>query len=162
MTIQLKGTEQLRKNLNSINRNVRGAGAVRIVNAGADQIMNHARHNIHRTFSRHQTGGLANSISVEAEQKGQGAVAHVRPHKEYARIQEKGGTILPKKKGGFLGIFGAKRGFLAWRDPDTGRLILARSVTLPPRPYLEPAAMDHQDDIVKAMTAESYKVMSEL
>ena len=151
MTIQLKGTEQLRKNLNSINRNVRGAGAVRIVNAGAYQIMNHARLNIHRTFSRHQTGGLANSISVEAEQKGQGAVAHVRPHKEYARIQEKGGTIVP--------IHGQ---FLVWRDPDSGKLIRARKVTLPPRPYLEPAAMDHQDDIVKAMTAESYKVMSEL
>ncbi len=152
MTIQLQGTEQLRKNLNQLDKKLRGAGAARIVTAGAYQIMNHARLNIHRTFSRRQSGGLANSISVESEIKGQGAVAHVIPHKEYARIQELGGTIVPKKAGGFL----------VWRDPDTGKLIRARSVTLPARPYLEPAAVDHQGDIVKAMTAESFRVLSEV
>lgn len=152
MTIQLQGTEQLRKNLNQLDKKVRGIGAVRIVTAGAYQIVNHARQNIHRTFSKRQTGGLTNSISVEAEKKGQGAVAHVIPHKVYARIQEMGDTIVPKKAGGFL----------VWRDPDTGKLIRARSVTLPARPYLEPAAVDHQDDIVQAMTAESFRVLSEV
>ena len=150
MTIHLQGTETLRRNLAQLSKKMQGPAAARIVTAGAYQIMNHARLNIHRTFSRHQSGGLTNSISVETEQKGQGAVAHVIPHKVYARIQELGGTIVPKNAGGWL----------VWRDPDSGKLIRARKVTLPPRPYLEPAAMDHQGEIVNAMTAQSYKELA--
>ena len=149
LTIQLQGTDQLRRNLAQLGRKMQGPAAARIVSAGAYQIMNHARLNIHRTFSKRQSGGLTNSLSVEAEVKGQGAVAHVIPHKVYARIQELGGTIVP--------IHGQ---FLVWRDPDSGKLIRARKVTLPARPYLEPAAMDHQDEIVTAMTAQSFKELS--
>ena len=149
MTIQLQGTDQLVRNLDSLDKKMRGPAAERIVTAGAYQIMNHARLNIHRTFSKRQSGGLSNSISVETEVKGQGAVAHVIPHKEYARIQEYGGTIVP--------IHGQ---FLVWRDPDSGKLIRARKVTLPARPYLEPAAVDHQGEIVNAMTAQSFKELS--
>ena len=150
VTVELRGTEQLQRNLSALGKKMQGPAAVRIVTAGAYQIMNHARLNIHEVFSRHQSGGLANSISVEAEQNGQGAVAQVIPHKVYARIQELGGTIVPKQAGGFL----------VWRDPDSGELIRARKVTLPARPYLEPAAMDHQSEIVSAMTAQSSRELT--
>ena len=146
INITLTGTDELLRNLSKLDRRVRGDAAVRIVNAGAYQIMNHARFNIQHVFSERQSSQLANSISVKAEKKGNGAVAHVRPHTPYARIQEKGGTIVPVHK---------KR--LAWKDPDTGQMIFARKVTLPPRPYLEPAAKDHTDDVVRAMTAQSEK-----
>ena len=144
--IKLTGTDELLSNLSRLDKRVRSDGAVRIVTAGGYQIMNHARLSIQHVFSKHQSGGLTNSISVEAEKKGNGAVAHVIPHKVYARIQEKGGTIVPVHR---------KR--LAWKDPDTGEMIFARKVTLPARPYLEPAAKDHTGDIVRAMTAQSEK-----
>lgn len=149
MTIRLEGAEQLVSTLRRIDKNLQGKAGVAMVTAGAYQIMNHARLNIHATFSKHQSGGLTNSISVEAESQGKGAVAHVIPHKVYARIQELGGTIVPKHAGGFL----------VWRDPDTGALCKARSVTLPARPYLKPAAMDHQSEIVAAMAAEAQKYL---
>lgn len=47
----------------------------------------------------------------------------------YGPIQERGGTILPKRGP-----------FLWWRTADGMRR--ARSVTLPPRPYLRPAVRD--------------------
>ena len=146
MDVKLTGTDELLRNMSTLNSKMRGAAAVRIVTAGAYQIQNHARLNIHHVFSKHQTGGLSNSISVEAEKSGEGAVAHVIPHKVYARIQEMGGTIIP-----------IRGRWLVWRDPDTGKLRRARKVTLPPRPYLQPAAVDHQDAIVSAMTDASQK-----
>ena len=146
INITLTGTEELQANLSRLDKRVRGDGAVRIVTAGAKQIMDHARLNIQHVFSKHQSSQLANSISIEAEKKGNGAVAHVIPHTPYDRIQEKGGTIVPVHKK-----------MLAWKDPDTGQMIFARKVTLPARPYLEPAAKDHTGDIVSAMTAQSYK-----
>ena len=149
MEITLTGTDELLRNLSTLNSKMRGPAAVRIVTAGANQIQSHARINIHNVFSKHQTGGLSNSISVEADQQKGGAVAHVIPHKVYARIQELGGTIVP-----------IRGKWLVWRDPDTGKICRARSVKLPPRPYLKPAALDNQDAIVSAMTAQSQKELT--
>ena len=138
-TIQVNA-EGFTKDLGRVEKSLRGKAAVAAVQAGGYQVMNFARLNIHSTFSKHQTGGLSNSISVEAKAVGKGAEATIAPHKVYARIQELGGTIRPKS---------AAR--LAWRDPDSGKWCTAKQVTLPPRPYLRPAVEDHMTEIRDAM-----------
>ena len=138
-TIQVNA-EGFTKDLGRVEKSLRGKAAVAAVQAGGHQVMNFARLNIHSTFSKHQTGGLSNSISVEAKAVGKGAEATIAPHKVYARIQELGGTIRPKS---------ASR--LAWRDPDSGKWCTAKQVTLPPRPYMRPAVEDHMTEIRDAM-----------
>ena len=139
--VKIEGADQLVTKLNQISRFLRGQVAKEAVHAGGLQVQNNARLNIHKTFSRHQTNGLAGSISTSSKTIGDGGEAEVIVAKEYARIQELGGTIVPKKAGGWL----------VWRDPDSGQVHRARSVTLPKRPYLEPAITEHQSDILTAM-----------
>jgi len=143
--IELSGKEGLVKKLNQIDSNMRGPAAKAMVSAGGSFIQGQARVNIHETFSEKQTGGMSNSITVESKQIGQGAEATISVNKIYARIQEKGGTIRPRK---------AKM-LHFWID---GREVFAHQVTLPPRPYLEPAIKNHNQEIVQAMSdvAETY------
>lgn len=76
------------------------------------------------------SGALRRSIKSRRTAHGptvyEGAVG---PTIVYAAIQERGGTILPKRGP-----------FLAWRTADGWRR--ARSVTLPARPYMRPAVTD--------------------
>lgn len=143
ISVKIEGADRLVEKLNRISRALRGQVAKEAVHAGGLQVQNNARLNIRHTFSRHQTGGLSNSISTSSRIVGEGAEADVAVHKVYARIQELGGTIRPLPSN--------KRGLLFWRDPDSGKLHAARSVTLPPRPYLAPAIKDHQSDVLGAM-----------
>ena len=142
---ELEGADQLVSKLNRIYKHMRGQVAKEAVDAGAKKIKSYARIEITRSgkFSKHQTGGLANSIQTSAYIVGDGAEAEINVCKVYARIQEFGGTIRP--------LPGNKTGFLWWRDPDTGELRRARQVTLKPRPYLQPAMQNHQTEIYKAM-----------
>ena len=139
--VEIEGEDKLRAKLNQIAASMRGQVSKEAVHAGGLQVQNNARLNIHSTFSRHQTGGLSNSIKTESKIAGDSAEAEISVNKVYARIQELGGTIVPKKAGGWL----------VWRDPDSGQVHRARSVTLPKRPYLEPAITEHQSDILTAM-----------
>ena len=139
--VKIEGADRLVAKLNQIAGSLRGQVARESVHAGGLQVQNNARLNIHKTFSRHQTGGLANSIQTTSRNVGDGGEAEVSVNKVYARIQELGGTIIPKKADGWL----------VWRNPDTGQVCRARSVTLPPRPYLTPAINEHQSDVLTAM-----------
>lgn len=150
--VEFEGADRLIAKLDRIGKTMQGQAAKEAVHAGGLQVQNHARLNIHQTFSRHQTGGLANSISTTSRQNGDGAEAEVAAHKVYARIQEFGGTIRPLPTN--------KRGLLFWRDPDTGRLCVARQVTLPARPYMRPAMENNQSDILSAMEQELDKYLA--
>ena len=86
-TVELEGTDELLRNLNKISGDLRGAVALKAVNAGAIQIENKARMN-----APVKTGALRNSVSTIAKQTGNGAEAEIGFRGlVYARIQEFGG-----------------------------------------------------------------------
>ena len=86
-TVELEGTDELLRNLNRISGDLRGAVALKAVNAGAIQIENKARMN-----APVKTGALRNSVSTIAKQTGNGAEAEIGFRGlVYARIQEFGG-----------------------------------------------------------------------
>lgn len=74
------------------------------------------------------------------------AEAEIGTNLEYARIQEFGGTIVPKGQ------------FLRWVN-DAGEEVFARSVTIPARPYLRPAFDMKEREAVDAMAAVLRKVV---
>lgn len=81
---------------------------------------------------------LKNSVSVvdSPNQVAPGQwKARVAPTMIYSRIMEKGGTIYPKNAS-----------MLSWVGPG-GKRIFARSVTLPPRPYLGPGVEKSKEAI---------------
>lgn len=76
------------------------------------------------------SGALRRSIKSRRTADGPNVYSGgVGPTTVYAAIQERGGTILPRRAA-----------LLAWRTADGWRR--ARSVTLPPRPYMRPAVRD--------------------
>lgn len=143
MTIEFD-TSSLINDLDKVDKRIRGAVAVKAVDAGGHQIMNYARINIRNKLNKQPTGALANSIDVVSKQDGSGAVAVVAPHRVYARIHEFGGTIFPRR---------AK--FLTFRVD--GHFVRARKVTIPARPYLKPAVTEHEGAIISAMQNEINK-----
>ena len=100
----------------------------------------HAQLNARNVFSRRQRGQLRNSIIPKVQQTETGAEAEIGPNVIYGRIQEFGGTIRPVK---------ARALHFKIDDQD----IFVKRVTLPPRPYLAPAALDHQQEVVSVMAA---------
>lgn len=131
-------TSKLVRDLDKVDKRIRGAVAVKAVTAGGDQVMNNIRLNIRQKLNKHPAGHLAGSVDVRAKQDGSGAVAVVGPHRVYARIHEVGGTIVPKR---------AK--CLTFKVD--GHVIRAKKVTIPARPYVRPAVDEHKEQIVKAM-----------
>jgi hypothetical protein len=76
------------------------------------------------------TGELRRSITcTQGPSSGTYGVSQVAPHTIYARIQEYGGHIYPKRVR-----------YLRW--VEDGQVHFSKHVYLPPRPYLRPAARD--------------------
>lgn len=86
-TVKLEGTEELLRNLQKIDSNIRGSVALQAVAAGAIQIENRAKIN-----APVLTGALRNSASTVTKMEGGKAVAEIGFRGiVYARIQEFGG-----------------------------------------------------------------------
>lgn len=137
--LDIEGKEELARKMSHLSKAVRTSIAKDAVDEGAAVIQFHAQLNARNKFSSRQRGQLRNSIRVESKTSATGAVAEVGPHKIYARIQEVGGTIYPRRAS-----------MLHWKD-ENGEDHFAKSVTIPARPYLRPAAEDHIDQISDVM-----------
>lgn len=135
--ITLVGADELMAKLNRINKDFRAEAGRSMVAAGAFIIEGKTKVNINQTFSSKNVAGLEGSVFVEVSQSKPEASVEVR--KIYARIQEFGGTIVPRK---------AK--VLHW--VQDGKDIFAKSVTLPPRPYFRPAIESSEAEVIKAMS----------
>lgn len=106
------------------------AAAPAAVDAGLHEIERAAKRNASgRPGPNVVTGTLRRSIQVQpARPVGSGTWSgSVGPTVVYARIQEQGGTIRPRRGP-----------FLVFRGEDGG-LVHVRQVTIPARPYLRPA-----------------------
>ena len=139
-------TSSLISDLDKVDKRIRGEVARKAVDAGGHQVMDYARLNIRQKLNKHPRGHLANSITVTSKNTGSGAVAEVKPNREYARIHEFGGTIVPRR---------AK--YLTFRVD--GRLVRTKKVTIPARPYMKPAVTEHEGAIISAMQAVIDKEM---
>lgn len=138
--IVLEGKDDFIKKLQSMSAAARGQIAVDAVTEGAAVIQFHAQLNARNVFSRRQRGQLRNSIIPKVQQTDTGAEAEIGPNVIYGRIQEFGGTIRPVH---------AKALHFKIDDQD----IYTKQVTLPPRPYLAPAALNHQQEVADVMAA---------
>lgn len=102
----------------------------RIAGEGAALVAGNIKRNIKSVFSANQKGKLSNSIQPRPPVKiGTAWSSNVEAGVVYARIQELGGTIVPKPTN--------PRQLLSWLNTG-GTRVFAKSVTLPPRPYFGP------------------------
>lgn len=88
----------------------------------------------------YKTGTLRRSIITDVNPNR----AKIGTNLDYARIQEFGGTIRPKKKK-----------MLAFKIG--GKWVFAKKVTLPARPYLVPALFSSEEQIKRVFKAEIEK-----
>ena len=146
ISLQIEGKEELARKMSHLSKAVRTSIAKDAVDEGAAVIQFHAQLNARNKFSSRQRGQMRNSIRnsskeewISSKTTAQGAVAEVGPHTIYARIQEFGGIIYPRRAS-----------MLHWKD-ENGEDHFAKSVTIPARPYLRPAAEDHIDQISDVM-----------
>jgi hypothetical protein len=110
---------------------------------GADAIRNVARQNAsQRPGPLVRTGNLVRSILADppVQESDTRWVTQVAPHVVYGRIQELGGEITAHA-GNLLTFMGTE-----------GHWVRKRSVTLPPRPYLEPALEQSLGSVAKIVT----------
>lgn len=143
ISMKIINLDEFQAKLKQLDKATRGKVLLKAVEAGARVVEVNAKLNVERTFSKHATGGLAGSITVDSSGSDRMAEAKIGPTVEYGRIQELGGTIKP-----------VSAQYLSWIDPDTGERMRAKSVTLPARPYLRPAMDDHGDEIEEAVAAQ--------
>jgi len=133
-TVEIQGMDQMVSNLRKIDGDIRGAVALRAVNAGAAQIEDKARMN-----APVLTGALRNSASTISKQIGNGAEAEIGFRGiPYARIQEYGGTIRARNKPYLVYRVGGQ-----WRK--------SKSVTITGKHYLERAINEASGNARDAM-----------
>ena len=149
VSIRIRGEEELKARFDAIEAKAKGQAGRAIVAAGAVQLEGQIKVNIDARFGQGNIAGLKNSVATSVELSGP-PVAYVEANKEYARIQEFGGTVRPVE---------AKA--LHW--VQDGKHIFAKSVTLPARPYFRPAIRQAEGNIRQAMLneAEVYLIREE-
>ena len=131
--IRLEGTKELLANLKRIDSDIRGEVARKAVHAGAENIKGQAVIN-----APVLTGALRNSAIVTSSNEGGNAEALIKFRREYARIQEFGGTITAKNKPYLVFKVG-------------GKWVRKKSVKINGKHYLENAINSQKGAAVKAM-----------
>ena len=128
------------------------------------------------------TGNLLNSIqATEPEVSGGSGEVLITVGAEYGRIQEWGGTIVPREAKALAVPLtegarkvGSPRGYpgkleVRWRpasskgvlvdEQGVAQYALVRQVTIPARPYMRPAVDSHQAEIANAFAAGMRQVV---
>lgn len=122
--VEVIGLPILNRTFNRLGKAATGAAARRVVGAGAKVIQDAARANVRAKLNRNSRGRLEADITTEFTSDSE---ATVGPRTVvYRFIHEFGGIITPK------------RARLLRFEVD-GRVVFARRVTIPARPYMRPA-----------------------
>ena len=112
---------------------------------GAAIIRDWARNNIAVKLNRHSTGNLAAHVRIVRERGMARVTVYGVP---YANIHEFGGWIHAKN---WFHPITHSGPWLIWRRWDTGKFVMKRSVYIPARPYLGPAAEEHDSEVREAI-----------
>ena len=129
---------QWQKALKRLEMAARGEALRRSALAGGFVIEAEAKINVERTFHP-STGNLAGSINTAVvESSSERCEVATGPSVIYGRIQELGGTVVPRNKK-----------WLFWES--NGEKHFAKKVTLPARPYLRPAVDENEEKIFETV-----------
>jgi len=162
------GTEELLEKFRQLTEEMQGEALVNAVQAGGTVIVNAAKTNIKKQ-GLIRTRNLSRSLHQEVvERSNESAAVAVGTDLDYAAIHEFGGTIQAKSTK-YLAIpvgsyTGSPRKYsdLKLRKTAGGNLVmidaagivqyvLKRSVEIPARPYLRPAADENHEKVERAM-----------
>jgi len=122
-------------NVEKVKRAIGGQGLMNAAMSGGRVVQSQAK-----IYAPKDTSNLANSIKAEpVKETATSAEVQIGTNVIYARIQELGGTIVPKT---------AK--MLSWIS-KTGERVFARAVTIDAQPYLRPAVDNHEGQIKSAI-----------
>ena len=141
ITFELEGVEQVQAELDTLSEDLRTRYSVEMMTNVGEAVKWWMQQNI-LTQGLLKTGALFNSVFATVLSNEQGATVYVGPNTEeivYAMIQNYGGDIYPVNKQ-----------FLSWVGDD-GNRHFSKHVYLPPRPYIEPAFNDHEEEILAIM-----------
>ncbi len=129
---RIRNLDRLDRKLQRLSAAVQADVLERALHAGAQEIINSAQEK-----APYQTGNLKRSLHSETTEKsGSRVVVVAGTDVEYAAMQEFGGTIVPKVAD-----------MLAFEVK--GKLVFAKSVTIPAHPYLRPAFDEQKGEAVK-------------
>jgi phage gpG-like protein len=92
-----------------------------------------------------RSGNLRAGIDYDMDKRGMASVARVGASAKYAGIHEYGGTIKAKNAE-----------YLTFKTRD-GTWARVKQVTMPARPYIRPAIMDHLPDVERTFSAHLTK-----
>lgn len=163
------GKAELVAAFKQLDQAVQGEALVNIVKAGGMVVVNAAKDNIKKQ-GLIRTRNLSRSVHLEvAESTNEHAAVDVGTDVEYAALHEFGGTVQAKSSkylaipvGSYRGS-PRKHGDLKVRKTGGGNLVmvdgagvvqyvLKKSITVPAKPYMRPAADEHHQDIESQMT----------
>jgi hypothetical protein len=124
-------------NVDKVKRALGGAGLMQAAMSGGRVVQSQAR-----IYAPVDIGNLRASIQAEpVKETPTSAEVQIGSGAIYARIQELGGTIVPKT---------AK--MLSWVN-SSGQRVFAKAVTIKAQPYLRPAVDNHEGQIKGAISA---------
>lgn len=170
---------QFQDALSRMEKAARGKALQKSALAGGFVLEGQAKINAERVFHA-STGNLSGSINTQVlEADDSHVVVGVGPSVVYGRIQELGGTVVPvsakylaipvnaKKNSSPRDYPNLKLRMPRGSDPifvdESGQVmfVLKKSVTLPARPYLRPAADENEEKIIEAV-AKNLEIEIEL
>ena len=149
ITFELEGIAEVQKELDELIGQVKDEASVEMMTKVGDAVKWWMQQNILKEKLL-KTGALFNSVFVTALTNDNGSDVYIGPNTEevvYAMIQNYGGDIYPKNA----------KYLHFWYN---GKEIFSKHVYLPPRPYIEPAFDDHQEEILTLMEDELYAAIA--